>query len=268
MVAICGAIGPLVCPDARSGVRYNLGGVVVELAEIFEPPACALRRRTLLFGGNFPSIAELLTRVIAILIAMDIHEFAHAYVAYRMGDTTARDMGRMTLNPFVNINWLGFAMWVLIGFGILGSAPVSASRMRDRRWGLLAAVAAGPLANLLVAVIAAIPFQLGLRPGFAGQNDLVSGFIPNANSILTAMVVWNVLLFLFNFLPLPPLDGWTVLLKLLPPDLSSQLARYEREATYAFFGLILLSFIGVDILGYIFNPPLNFLLRLLLFRQF
>ena len=84
---------------------------------------------------------------------------------------------------------------------------------------------------------------------------------------LTAMVFWNLLLFLLNFLPLPPLDGWTVLLKLLPPDLSYQLARYERQATYVFFGLILLSFIGVNILGYVFNPPLNFLLRLLLFRQ-
>jgi Zn-dependent protease len=214
-----------------------------------------------------PSIAELLTRVIVVLIAMDVHEFAHAYVAYRMGDTTARDMGKMTLNPFVNINWLGFAMFVFVGFGILGSAPVSAARMRDRRWGLLAAVAAGPFSNLLLAIIAAIPFQLGLRPEFAGQNDLVAGFIPSLSSILTAMVFWNLLLFLLNLLPLPPLDGWTVLLKLVPPDLSYKLARYEREATYAFFGLILLSFIGVNILGYVFNPPMNFLLRLLLFRQ-
>src|SRR5512143_4000598 len=93
---------------------------------------------------------------------MDIHEFAHAYVAYRMGDTTARDMGRMTLNPFVNINWIGFAMWVLIGFGILGLAPVVESRMRNGRWGMLAAVAAGPISNLLLAVIAAIPFMFGL----------------------------------------------------------------------------------------------------------
>ncbi len=217
--------------------------------------------------GNMPSIAELLTRVIVILIAMDVHEFAHAYVAYRMGDTTARDMGKMTLNPFVNINWFGFAMFVLVGFGILGSAPVTAARMRDRRWGLLAAVAAGPLSNLLLAIIAAIPFQLGLRPELTGQNDLVSGFIPNLNSVLYAMVWWNLLLFLLNFLPLPPLDGWTVLLKLLPPDLSYQLARYEREATYVFFGLILLSFIGVNILGYVFGPPLIFLRNLLVFRQ-
>jgi Zn-dependent protease len=81
------------------------------------------------------------------------------------------------------------------------------------------------------------------------------------------MVWWNLLLFLFNFLPLPPLDGWTVLLKLLPPDLSYQLARYEREASYVFFGLILLSFVGVNILGYVFIPPLIFLRNLLVFRQ-
>ncbi|HVO42081.1 MAG TPA: site-2 protease family protein, partial [Aggregatilineales bacterium] len=109
-----------------------------------------------------PSIATLLTRAIVLLIAMDVHEFAHAYVAFRMGDTTARDAGRMTLNPFVNLYWPGYLMGVLLGFGILGTAPVNEYRMRDRRWGLFFAVAAGPLANLLLAVIAAIPFRLGI----------------------------------------------------------------------------------------------------------
>src|SRR5262249_54349716 len=135
---------------------------------------------------------------------MAVHEFAHAYAAYRMGDTTARDMGRMTLNPFVNINWMGFLMAIMIGFGFLGSAPVNESRMRDRRWGMLVAVAAGPISNLILAAICAIPFWFGLKVDFTGPRD----FIPTPAAILTAMVQLNILLFLFNLIPLFPLDGW------------------------------------------------------------
>ncbi len=202
-----------------------------------------------------PSIAELLARVVVVLIAMDVHEFAHAYVAYRMGDTTARDTGRMTLNPFVNIHWLGFAMWVLIGFGILGTAPVNERRMRDPRWGMLAAVAAGPIANLLLAVVSAIPFFLGMEP----QAFCPTGFIPTIPQILTAMVQWNLLLFLFNLLPIAPLDGWTILLKILPPDLAYRIARYQNEIAYAFIALILLSFVvpTLNIFGIIIGPPYN-----------
>src|SRR5262245_58627049 len=98
-----------------------------------------------------PSIAEIIVRIISFLIAMTVHEFAHAYVAYRMGDTTARDMGRMTLDPFVNINSMGFITAILIGFGVLGSAPVNERRMRNPRLGILLAVAAGPVSNLLLA---------------------------------------------------------------------------------------------------------------------
>jgi len=217
---------------------------------------------------QLPSIAELIARVIVILIAMDVHEFAHAYVAYRMGDTTARDAGRMTLNPFVNINWFGFLMWVAIGFGILGSAPVNEYRMRDRRWGMLAAVAAGPISNLLLAAVAAIPFWLGMRPDLpAGIQAGRAALIPTIPQILTIMVYFNVLLFLFNLIPLFPLDGWTVLLKLLPPDMSYRLAPYAQFSSYLFFGLIFLSFARIDVLGAIIGPPFNFLLRFFLFRS-
>ncbi len=214
-------------------------------------------------AGYLPTIAELIARAIVLLVAMTVHEFAHAYVAFRMGDTTARDMGRMTLNPFVNINWMGYLMGVAIGFGFLGSAPVNESRMYNRRWGMLAAVIAGPISNLLLAAVCSIPFWFGLQPNlFFTQQD----FIPSLSQLLTMMVELNLILFLFNLLPVFPLDGWLILLKLLPPDMSYRVARYQNEAYILFFILLLTSFVGLNILGAILGPPFTFLFRLLVFR--
>jgi Zn-dependent protease len=208
--------------------------------------------------GGVPPIAELISRVIVVLIAMDVHEFAHAYIANRMGDSTARDMGKMTLNPFVNINWIGFAMFVLIGFGILGSAPVNEFRMRDRRWGMFAAVLAGPVSNLLLAAICAIPFWLGLA-----HIDIAmpKQFVPTLNLLLTDAVEFNIILFVFNLLPMYPLDGWTILGKLLPADLRYQWERYRMYTYYAFWGLILLSFIGINVLGALIGQPIQALME-------
>ena len=85
--------------------------------------------------------------------AMTVHEFAHNFVAWKMGDEVPKLQGRLTLNPLVHINWIGWLMFAIIGFGILGSAPISPQRMRDPRKGFLAAVAAGPLSNLALAVV-------------------------------------------------------------------------------------------------------------------
>lgn len=206
-----------------------------------------------------PTLSELILTALTFLIAMTVHEFAHAYVAYRMGDTTARDMGRMTLNPFVNINWYGFLMAITIGFGFLGSAPVNEYRMRDRRWGMFAAVLAGPISNLLLAIVCSIPFWFGLRFAFSSDNV----YLPTPSAFWGRMVYLNLILFLFNLIPLFPLDGWTILLKLLPPETSYMLARYQRESMYLFFGLVLLSFVGVNVFFTIIGPPLNYLLGLL-----
>jgi Zn-dependent protease len=198
---------------------------------------------------------------------MSVHEFAHNYVGDRMGDPTPRDTGRLTLNPFVHINWLGWLMFVVIGFGILGSAPISEERMRDRRWGFLAAVAAGPLSNLLLAMVCAIPFWLGMQPvSFFEMRQI----IPTIQQFLYFMVVWNVLLFIFNLLPFFPFDGWHIVRKLLPPELAYTWEKYRNESSMLFFGLLILSFLGpslginLNILGLIIGPPVNFLLNLLI----
>jgi Zn-dependent protease len=206
---------------------------------------------------------DLIIRLIVILIAMTVHEFAHCYVADLMGDPTPRSMGRLTLNPFVHINWIGFLMFVLVGFGILGQAPISPWRMRNPRWGGLAAVAAGPLSNLLLAIIFAIPLRLLIPAYTTGAN--VPEFVIN---LLYTSVSFNILLCLFNLIPLFPIDGWRIVLALLPPDLADWWQRNQQISYYVFIGLILLSFVHVrgipDIFGTLIGGPTDSLTRLLL----
>ena len=207
------------------------------------------------------SFASLITRVVVLLIAMTIHEFAHAYVAYLAGDPTAANQGRLTLNPFVHINWVGFAMFVLIGFGILGSAPVNPNRMRNPRWGYLAAVAAGPLSNLLLAILVAIPVRLGL---LSASLNVTSQLLPTVPELVGALVFWNVLLFVFNLLPVFPIDGWTIVRMILPYPARQA---WDRTATpYVLYGLIALSFVappGLNPLSLLISVPTRTVLRLL-----
>jgi Zn-dependent protease len=209
---------------------------------------------------NFANFFSLL---IVVLIAMTVHEFAHCYVADRNGDYTARSMGKLTLNPMKHIYWPGFLMWVLIGFGVLGTAPVNESRMRNKRWGLFYAVAAGPLSNLGLAALAAILYRLNLweyQPGFLPRQVL-----PSFSQFMTVWFSINMLLFIFNLIPLPPLDGWTILRKLMPTRKAEYtLLRYEREAMFLFLGLIVLQFVGINILGSVLGPIFGFFARLLL----
>jgi Zn-dependent protease len=215
----------------------------------------------LLLSGDRVTIAQLLASAIVLLIAMDIHEVSHNFVGYWMGDPTPREMRRLTLNPMVHINWIGWLMWVAVGFGILGSAPINGNRMRNPRWGYLAAVAAGPFSNLALAALSALLFRVGLfhQVDF-GRRDI----IPNLNQIMGLMVQFNLLLFVFNLIPVYPFDGWHILLKLLPPQQALLLERYQQQSMYIFLGLLLLSFVGLPLLDYIYGPPYFFLYKLLM----
>lgn len=214
------------------------------------------------------SAEMLLANLIAVLIGMTIHEFAHCYVADRMGDPTPRQLGRLTLNPLVHIHWIGFAMFVLLGFGILGSAPISPWKMRNPRWGALAAVAAGPLSNLILAIIFAIVLRVLFSPVQMFTALSQGGLQSLPVIILFQIISINVLLFVFNLIPLFPLDGWRMVLSLLPPDLAEWWQRNAQTSQLVFFGLILLSFIPLrgipNILGLLIGEPTNAITRFLL----
>lgn len=198
---------------------------------------------------------------LAALLGMTIHEFAHNYVGHLMGDPVPARDGRLTLNPLVHINLPGFLMFVVIGFGILGQAPISPYRMRNPRWGYLAAVAAGPFSNLLFATVLAVIWRLLDFSLFT-----ISGYNPTA-FVLYLMIQFNLLLFVFNLLPLFPIDGWHIVLALLPPDLARTWQRNAQTTQYIFFGMLLLSFVPAlpfDPFGILIGEPVSYLLRLLL----
>lgn len=204
----------------------------------------------LLFGNDL-TLAGMLAVILAGLIGMTVHEFAHNYVAHLMGDPTPSQQGRLTLNPMVHINWPGFIMFVLIGFGVLGTAPISANRMRNPRWGYLAAVAAGPFSNLLLAIVAGLIFRIVPNSVWINSFTLFQ--------FMYFFIMFNVLLFLFNLLPFYPLDGWHMTLSLLPVESAYWWQRNAVNSQYIFMGLILLSFAA----GSFLPAELNLLGRLL-----
>ncbi|MCK6577610.1 MAG: site-2 protease family protein [Anaerolineae bacterium] len=203
---------------------------------------------------------QILATLIALGIGMTLHEYAHNYVGWRMGDPEPARQGRLTLNPLVHINWVGWLMFILIGFGFLGAAPISPYRMprENRRWRWLAAVAAGPVSNLLVAVLVMLVIRI-LGMGFVGElPDVV-------NLILAYLMYFNVILFIFNLLPLFPIDGWNILYALLPPNLAEQWHKYQSTTQLIFFGVLLLTFVqlpGIPNIGQVlFVEPARSILR-------
>jgi Zn-dependent protease len=124
------------------------------------------------------------------------------------GDSTAKRMG-LIQNPLLTVNWLGFLMFIMVGFGILGSVPVNHRAMRDPRRGALWTAFAGPLMNLFIAIIAAFLVRILVALGMGGANNLIL-------LALQLAIFFNILLFVFNLMPFFPLDGWHIMLSLLP----------------------------------------------------
>ncbi|MCU0512062.1 MAG: site-2 protease family protein [Anaerolineae bacterium] len=245
-------------------------------------------------SGNF-SLAMLVAVIIAVLIAMTIHELGHCLMATWWGDPTPRENGRLTLNPFVHIYWPGFLMFVFIGFGILGYAPVNARRMRDPRWGSFWTSAAGPLANLALAIFSALLLRLFFNSQAAlmmfQRPDMVSDALQFIALFLGVSVFYNVLLFVFNLIPLFPIDGWRMVLALLPgyfmrreqipafirknmrplalflQQPAFQWERWAQLSQFVLMALILFSLLPgstFDVLGAIIGQPTAFLMLRLL----
>lgn len=188
-----------------------------------------------------------------VLLALTIHEAAHAWTADKLGDPTARLLGRVSLNPIVHIDPIGTILLPLLaafsGLPIIGWAkpvPVNISRLRQPRRDFMAVAAAGPISNLLQAVVAAVIVHL-LLPG---------GTLPE---ILRMAVTINIFLALFNLIPVPPLDGGNVLAGLLPRSASNVFVQMQP---FGFLILYALMFTGM--LSAMILPPAIFLIRLLL----
>jgi Zn-dependent protease len=193
-------------------------------------------------------------------LAFAYHEFAHAIVADRLGDPTPRSYGRISLNPIVHLDRTGTILLLLFGFG-WASTPVSPQRLRGNPRTSMAIVAvAGPIANLIMALLYALPLILGIvEPGSIGE------IWPTPFGFLFMGIFINILLMVFNLLPIPPLDGFTILLGLLPAELALQLAPLRQYGFIVLMGVIfLLPLIGIDVFGTIFYPVLETFLSLVI----
>jgi Zn-dependent protease len=212
---------------------------------------------------NSDLVQSLVAVAIIILVSFPVHEFSHAFVAYRLGDSTARYQGRLTLNPIVHFDPLGGAMLLIgavIGGFLIGWAkptPVNPYNLRYGRRGDALVALAGPLSNLILAVIVAIPLRMILASPQLSLTVGSSDIALFAFGVAELFVVINILLMIFNLLPIPPLDGWHVLLDLVSPRTAYTLRQYEQ---YGFLLILVLILAGAPIIGGILGVIRRFLL--------
>jgi len=199
---------------------------------------------------NLPSIQDLVIIVPVFLLALTIHEFAHGWVANRMGDPTARLQGRLTLNPLAHLDIIGTIAIVLIGFGWAKPVPVDARYLRNPRRDMILISAAGPMSNLLLAALAAFCYQT--MPWGSLLTQQSAWLIVPVASVVKASVSVNVILAVFNLLPVPPLDGSRVVSGLLP---LRQALMYSRLEPYGFMIIFLLFISGAG--SYFLWPPVR-----------
>lgn len=197
---------------------------------------------------------DLICRLITLVIALTVHEFAHAFTADRFGDMTPRNAGQLTLNPLKHLDVFGSLMVLLTGYGWAKPTPINPAALRMRsRWAVIWVSLAGPLSNLALAVLAAIPIRLKLV-----QLTLSGNFWPSAGEFVYIFFYINLLLAVFNLLPFPPLDGEKVLSELLPGEAARV---YDKIRPYGPMVLIVLVLVlptfKIDVLGWIMTPILN-----------
>ncbi len=180
-----------------------------------------------------------------IILGLTIHEFAHAYVASRLGDDTAKLMGRASLNPLVHIDMLGLVFIVIAGFGWAKPVMIDRSKLSNPRRDDALIASAGPLSNLGLSILGAAVLTLALAL-FPYDGDTVYGWMLNT---LIAGIYINLGLFVFNSIPVPPLDGSHVLLSVLNIGDTPNAHRYFRYGTYGLFAIILAEqLLHIDIL--------------------
>ena len=192
-------------------------------------------------GLDWSYLLNIVLSVVPALLCITFHEVSHGWVAYRLGDPTAKDAGRLTLNPLKHIDMMGLLMMVVFKFGWAKPVPVNMMRFRNPKRGMALTALAGPVSNVLLALVFLFLYGLLYRALYSVQFLLDMIW-------LTAYI--SLALAIFNIIPVSPLDGSKVLFALLPDAAYAKLMRYER------YGMALLTFL---LLAGILDTPLEFL---------
>jgi len=207
------------------------------------------------------SMEELPYVIITILIAFAVHEFAHAYVAYKFGDPTAKNEGRLTLNPINHIDPIGTLLILFAGFGWARPVPVNRFNFKKNRKlaGVLVSLA-GPISNLVLAILGTALFTFVYRLGITGP---IGAILFNFSMMFIHL---NIVLFIFNLLPLPPLDGYRIIQDLVSHRTRVKMAQYEVHGMILFLVLVLVPPLYQNTIGLIMSNGVEnvsyFLLRL------
>ena len=229
----------------------------------------------ILSGGDMRvALITLLLTVPTVLISLTFHEVAHGYAAYKLGDPTAYNMGRLTLNPLAHLDPLGALLMLLVGFGYARPVPVNARYFKNPKYGMAITAAAGPLSNLCLAIIFTILLRLilipigsiseGLYLTYGNRYWIDESLQSNATftvlSLLAVMlylgISLNLNLMFFNLIPLPPLDGSRIAYIFLPTDLYFKVMQYERFIMIGFIVLLATGIVNLP-LGYLTNGLTN-----------
>lgn len=208
------------------------------------------------------NLATIISLGITLILAITVHEFAHAITADYLGDSLPRSQGRVTLNPLAHLDPFGSLLFIVSGFG--WGRPVLTNPHNYRipiRTGMAIVAFAGPLSNFIMAMLAAIPFRLGLGDAlnFGGVGEIV----PSFSGFLLLFIQINLGLMLFNLIPISPLDGFKVALGVLPDQWANTLAGLEQVGPMLLLLLVVSGRFGFNLLGFLVGPAQDGLFRLL-----
>lgn len=200
---------------------------------------------------------EIIARVLAFLTAIPLHETAHAFISEKLGDPTARQLGRLTLNPIKHIDPLGLLSMLLIGFGWAKPVPINPNYYKNRKVGMAVTAAAGPISNILLAFINMVLLKLVVAASGVVRTGALSWWMGVVIFVLFYLIIININLALFNLIPVPPFDGSRIIGLILPEKWYFGIQKYERVIMVVFLVLLWVvpRFLGWNPLGWLLVKP-------------